>query len=83
MEAELKEILNDPDSLRQSLPDPSSIHMVKCNCICLFSLLFRSITNNHLFTNPDLFFLFFLKKKKTYSVFLFLFIFDDVAAVAC
>lgn len=29
MEAELKEILNDPDSLRQSLPDPSSIHMLQ------------------------------------------------------
>uniref|UniRef100_A0A6N2ME55 Uncharacterized protein n=1 Tax=Salix viminalis TaxID=40686 RepID=A0A6N2ME55_SALVM len=27
MEAELKEILNDLDSLKQFLPDPSSIHM--------------------------------------------------------
>ncbi|KAJ6375378.1 hypothetical protein OIU77_000371 [Salix suchowensis] len=51
MEAELKEILNDLDSLKQFLPDPSSMHMVKCNCICLFSLLFGSITNNYLFTS--------------------------------
>lgn len=29
MEAELKEILNDLDSLRQSLPNHSSIHMLQ------------------------------------------------------